>query len=359
VSFEIDFDRELALNAERIGAFIAADTYPDTVEPDLLRRAVRDYPTRGGKRLRSALLSWTCGLFGGSEETAKPAAAAVEIYHNWTLVHDDIIDDDDLRRGHPAAHVALGNALSASGIDASRKTAADFAVLAGDIQHGWAVATLARCIERGVSTKTTLGLLKRLQERVTIPLVSGEALDVHLSLRPLENVAVEEVERMMSLKTGALLEFCANAGAAIALDSAEAADSDPRAMETAAFAREAGIAFQLLDDWLGVFGDESTFGKPICSDLAESKPTVMLLDAVSALDGDDRTNLLSLLGRELDSAETARARTLFEKSGAPERTRREAEKLAESAKKRLDTFPDGKHKSLLIAWTNLLVNRKS
>jgi geranylgeranyl diphosphate synthase type I len=189
--------------------------------------------------------------------------------------------------------------------------------------------------------------------------VSGEALDVHLSLRPLENVAVEEVERMMSLKTGALLEFCANAGAAIALDSAETADSDPRAMETAAFAREAGIAFQLLDDWLGVFGDESTFGKPICSDLAESKPTVMLLDAVSALDGDDRTNLLSLLGRELDSAETARARTLFEKSGAPERTRREAEKLAESAKKRLDTFPDGKHKSLLIAWTNLLVNRKS
>jgi geranylgeranyl pyrophosphate synthase len=89
-----------------------------------------------------------------------------------------------------------------------RKAAADFAVLAGDIQHGWAVDALARCAEAGASPETAARLTMELQRRVTVPLVSGEALDVRLSLGRWSDASVEEVERMMSLKTGALLGFC-------------------------------------------------------------------------------------------------------------------------------------------------------
>ena len=78
--------------ARSIDTLLLNDPYPETVKPDYLRRAVRDYPVRGGKRLRPALVIWCCELLGGSREQALYPAAAAEVYHNWTLVHDDIID---------------------------------------------------------------------------------------------------------------------------------------------------------------------------------------------------------------------------------------------------------------------------
>ena len=93
------FKDELARVAAMVGNELNSDAFPEQVRPAVLGAAVRDYPCRGGKRLRPALVLWACELFGGSPERALPAAVALEIYHNWTLVHDDIIDRDDLRRG--------------------------------------------------------------------------------------------------------------------------------------------------------------------------------------------------------------------------------------------------------------------
>jgi len=295
---------------------------------------------------------------GGDVDSALPAAAAVEIYHNWTLVHDDIIDDDDTRRGASSSHVALRDALVEAERRSSRKIGADFAVLAGDIQHGWAVDALARCVETGASPETASRLTMELQRRVTVPLVSGEALDVFLSLGSWKDASVGDVERMMSLKTGALLGFCAYAGAVLALDNPDAADSDPRVEALSEFAKEAGLAFQIRDDILGVFGDGDTLGKPICSDLAESKPTTLLLDALEHLSAEDAGKLASLLGRRLDDAETAAARELFGKSGAVERAGKRAERLVESAKQRLDILHDGEYKLLLLAWADFMVARE-
>ena len=98
---------ELAAVASVIDELLENDDYPNIVQPEYLREAVRAYPCQGGKRLRPALLIWSCGLFGGNVEQAYNAAAAVEIYHNWTLVHDDIIDNDKVRRGAPTSHCFL------------------------------------------------------------------------------------------------------------------------------------------------------------------------------------------------------------------------------------------------------------
>ena len=102
--------REVAAEIDRV---IADDAFPETVQPAFLRDSVRDYPGRGGKRLRPALLLWCCGLLGGELRRAWLPAAAVEVWHNWTLVHDDIIDRDALRRGVPTAHCRLRDAVTA------------------------------------------------------------------------------------------------------------------------------------------------------------------------------------------------------------------------------------------------------
>ena len=144
---------ELKLNAERVSKIIGEDDFPGGIKPKFLRAAVLDYPLRGGKHLRSALLSWSCGLFGGDIESARFAAAAVEIYHNWTLVHDDIIDNDILRRNKPSTHVDLANFATAqydSLKNESEKFGRDFAILTGDIQQGWAANMLMKSTEAGV-----------------------------------------------------------------------------------------------------------------------------------------------------------------------------------------------------------------
>ncbi len=360
----MEFELEAKRNAERVGRYIAADSFPDTVEPAFLRDAVRDYPTRGGKRLRSALLNWTCGMFGGNPDAALPAAAAVEVYHNWTLTHDDVIDDDDTRRGHPSTHVAIRDALAESEMDICAKTAADLAILAGDIQHGWALHLLLQCSERGVSAATTSFLASRLATDVTAPLVSGEALDVWLSLGHWSTVSRDDVERMINLKTGALLQFCALAGAVVALDSqcgdaeiATFANACPEVASIQDFALTAGFAFQLVDDWLGVFGDER-LGKPICSDLAESKPTLLVLDALANLADTEKNSLLGLMGHQPSEEEIDSARRLIMKSGAADRTLERASELIEKAKQSLAACPNGTFGKLLENWADFLVRRQ-
>ena len=91
--------------ASEIIAVLSDDPFPAAVYPECLCSAVRSYPVRGGKRIRPALVLWTCGALGGDVRKALNAAAAVEIYHSWTLVHDDIIDEDEVRRGLPTTHV--------------------------------------------------------------------------------------------------------------------------------------------------------------------------------------------------------------------------------------------------------------
>lgn len=340
-----------------IDEVIANDPFPNNLQPNCLREAVMDYPCRGGKRLRPALLMWCCGLLGGDLTHALPAAAAVEIYHNWTLVHDDIIDNDDIRRGCPTTHSKLADwALQQYNISKSSSTkfGTDFAILAGDVQQAWAADLMLRLPENNVSYQLTNALSRRLHQVVNCELISGEALDVEFSYR--HKVELIEIEAMIKLKTGVLLQFCAETGAAIALDCDDFAH--PKINELGKFAMNAGQAFQLRDDWLGIFGQPQEFGKPLCSDLAESKPTILLTTALKMLPKAEVATLMSCLGLADYTDQTIDlVRDLIIQSGAEAMVRQQCDQLAESACSILLNFPDNKYRTILLELTEYLTSR--
>jgi geranylgeranyl diphosphate synthase type I len=351
---------ELSNVAALIDAEIENDAFPSAVKPEYLRLAVRDYPCHGGKRLRPALLLWSCGLVDGEIDHAISAAAAVEIYHNWTLVHDDIIDNDIVRRGAPTAHVQLAaHAVKYFGTDlvVADKFGRDFAILAGDIQQGWAINMLLKSAERGVPALVTLALCRRMQELVNRELISGEALDVEFPLRGWRNIGSDDVMRMLYLKTGALLRFCAEAGAAIGTGTHDF--SEPVITALGEFASSAGIAFQLRDDWLGIFGDFDKFGKSIGADLAEAKPTIMLLKTFELLEEADRKKLESIIGlKEYTTGQIETVQNLMRGSGAEKYVLDKSAELSAKASSILRQFDDNRYRQLLLDLNDFLVSRE-
>jgi geranylgeranyl pyrophosphate synthase len=350
---------ELADVASQINALLQADDYPNIIQPEYLKEAVRAYPCSGGKRLRPALLIWTCGLLEGCIEKTPHAAAAVEIYHNWTLVHDDIIDNDDIRRGELSTHCKLaeiGRNDYALDAGAAVKFGRDFAILAGDIQQGWAVNMLLKSVEDGVDPAVATALCRRLQELVNRELISGEAVDVQMPVMNRSHLSSAMVMEMIRQKTGVLLRFCAEAGAAIALELTDF--FDPQIAALGRFAEAAGVAFQLRDDWLGVFGDFEKFGKTIGSDLTERKPTLLLMETWSRLSASKREELESLMGLpEYGAIEIERVRALMQDTGADKIVREMADFHVEESRNILLQFPDSKYRELLLDFTNYLVDR--
>jgi len=345
-----------------IDGIIGDDDYPAGIEPPFLRTAVRDYPMRGGKRLRPALLLWSCGLLDGDSATAKYAAAAVEIYHNWTLVHDDIIDNDDLRRGRPSCHCQLAEharqKLGLSGNQAE-EFGRDFALLAGDLQQGWAISLLLRSTELGVSPELIIYLAKRLQQLVNRQVISGEALDIEFCFHPWEKLTPEQIEAMIAMKTSAILRFSAETGALIALGSADFADDD-RIRKVAEAMVKAGIAFQLTDDWLGIFGKSEKLGKPIGSDLVERKPTLLLLHTWQRLEPEQKKQLQKLIGKvDISQEEINVVKHLIRDSGAEDIILKRAKNLCIKAEELLQSYPDNQYRQLLLNWIDLLINRDS
>lgn len=354
-----DWKTEWRFIADRVSHYIRTDDFPDRIRPDFLRDAVRAYPCAGGKRLRPVLLMWSCGLFGGEPDQALPAAAAVEIYHNWTLVHDDIIDCDDLRRGNPTTHASLRELAATrykTGPDAGAKFGTDFAILAGDLQQAWAVDALLRLKDKGVPDNVVLFLAQRMQRDLARELISGEAVDVEFGTRGGLNVSEEEVREMIAGKTGAILRYCVRAGAFIAKKTPYF--KEPELELITEFAGALGLAFQLQDDFLGIFGNVQKFGKPIGSDFQEAKPTLLFLAALRNADPVKKSRLLALTGLPEYSPESiTEIRDILTETGAADQLREEIARCSDRAERLLEKLPDNPYRSYLGELTEELVNR--
>ncbi len=355
-----DIKTELQNVADRINEAIRKDPFPETIHPEELRAAVRSYPEQGGKRIRPALLLWACGLFGGDTQKALPAALAVEIFHNWTLVHDDIIDSDSVRRGRPTTHIEIAR-YAASKFNAATGTAdkfgTDLAILAGDIQQAWAVNSMLKLAENGIDPALVIALMRRMQEMLNRELISGEALDVELALLAPATVQPQDVYRMISGKTSALLTFCVQCGAAIARNCGDW-ESDEQ-MLLAEFAENLGLAYQLEDDLLGVYGEIEQFGKPLCSDFQERKPTLLYLEAKKRLSGDDAVRLDAMTGLPFYSMEVVLLlRRLLTDCGAEQAIREQSRCATEKALESLQKLPDNEYRERLAALAGFLLKRK-
>lgn len=341
-------------------AYLAQERFLRRFQPAHIRDAVFSYVWGGGKSLRPAVAMLACGALGGDESRVLPVAAAIEIYHTWTLVHDDVIDRDDTRRGLPTVHNDFAR-RAAEEFGWAREDAEHYgrtiAMLAGDVQQSWSWSLLFEAhLECGVSAEIVLRLGQDLASRVTPLLVEGETLDVQYAGAAL---ALEESDiiDMLWKKTGVLYEFAGRAGAAIALNDADA--SLPAARAVAKFCSLCGAAFQIQDDILGIVGDERQLGKPVGSDIREGKTTLLTLKALERADSRQRQLILRTLGAEGASPGDLQAviqllRELGTVSYAQERSRR----TVEEALGHLGALPQSADRDLLEQWARYLIQRQ-
>lgn len=352
-----DFIQALREREAKLVELINREKYHQSFNPVELREAVYSYLNRPAKRLRPGILLFSCGAVGGEEERALLAAAAVEIYHTWTLVHDDIIDNDPKRRGLPTIHEQFrGEALNQG---YSEREAVDYgrnmAILAGDLQHAWSIQLIQELTNSGVSNRVVLDLIAKLTG-LTKGLLEGEALDVLFSKRDIGDLTEADILKMLELKTGLLYEFSAVAGASIGLDRTAADDSLIRAVGS--FARKCGIAFQLQDDILGVVGDEKRLGKPVGSDIREGKRTLIIMHAFQQAGNKDRGYLQKWLGNpSVSMVEVDQIKQILSEYNGVEYAKKLAEQIVDQAIEELNPVPDSQYKGLLLAWADYIADR--
>ena len=224
----------------------------------------------GGKRIRPALVLMACDLFGGTKDDAMGAALAVEVFHNFTLLHDDIMDNAETRRNRLTVH---------------KKWNANTAILSGD-------AMMIKSYEFLENTPAHLWTkLFPIFTRTALEVCEGQQYD--MNFETCEEVTLDEYFNMIRLKTAVLL------GAALQLGAIIGGASDDDAQHLYDFGIAIGIAFQLKDDYLDTFGDEKSFGKRIGGDIVCGKKTFLLINALKQSTNDDRLLIQNTLADKL------------------------------------------------------------
>lgn len=275
-----DLTPELLALCARADAVLARALPPDDQAPLELHRAMRYAVLGGGKRLRPLLVYATGAVFGAAEEQLDAVAAAVEIIHAYSLVHDDLpaMDDDSLRRGRPTCHIVFGEAM---------------AILAGDALQALAFEVLANDRALDVSATAHLDMLRTLSLACgSHGMAGGQALDLAAVGQHLD---ASELERMHVYKTGALIRASVRLGA-LAAGCTDA--STLAALET--YGHSIGLAFQIRDDLLDIEMDTEQLGKTAGKDVAANKPTY---PAILGLDA-SRAQLATLTANALESIAT-------------------------------------------------------
>jgi geranylgeranyl diphosphate synthase type II len=284
----------------------------------------------GGKRLRPLLVLLSAKAVGGSFKNAYNAAASVEMLHNFTLVHDDIMDNADKRRGRLTLH---------------KKYDHNTAILTGDSLLSVAYEYLL---------KDCNGSAKELISSFThglIEVCEGQSLDTDFESR--KNVSLSEYITMIKKKTAAMAEMCCRIGALLG------GGSKDQVTALGNYGLNLGIAFQIQDDLLDISADEKKFGKTIGGDLVEGKKTFLFLEALEKSKGEDRRRLLKVIERKgIRSNQIIFYKQLYEKLGVLDDARNEIRHYTNKALKSLKLLDKEKRK-IFIWLADSLINRTS
>ena len=259
-------------------------------EPERLYKPIIYSMSGGGKRIRPSLLMLVCDAYGGSLQEALPVAAAVEMFHNFTLLHDDIMDNATVRRGKPSVYASWGN---------------NVAILSGDAMMIYSYRLLhqapAAKLHRIMDIFTTMAL----------QVCEGQQYD--MDFESLQKVSVVEYMRMIELKTSVLLAGSAMIGAVLG----DASEEDCRRIYR--YALELGLAFQQQDDLLDSYGTQEELGKRIGGDILEGKKTCLMLNAMSRANDADREALRTTYLNETlsDDEKIARVKAIYDRYDIP------------------------------------------
>ena len=293
----------------------ALQTLVGEVHPESLYGPARYVLDNGGKRFRPMLLLLTAHAFGASEDEALPAALAVEVFHNFTLVHDDIMDHASERRGRPTVHMRWDEST---------------AILCGDYLMGLAYGLLAR-------TNASPGALIECFGTMTIRICEGQALDKAFEKRA--DVPLEAWLDMVDRKTGALLQASLELGGILG----GAGAGHLRNLRAAGL--YAGRGFQIRDDLLDLTAEDARWGKAIGGDLVEGKTTYLLLRAIERSRGEDRAWFEQIIeGGGLAADRVPEARERMQRLGVTEDAQRAVVHYTQEALQVLDRLP--KHPSV-------------
>ncbi|MEN2398231.1 polyprenyl synthetase family protein [Flavobacterium sp. MC2016-06] len=301
-------------------------------EPKNLYEPIEYILGLGGKRMRPVLTLMAAEVFDANYEAALPAAMAVEVFHNFSLVHDDIMDDAPLRRGQETVH---------------EKWDLNTGILSGD-----AMLILAYQYFEQYEPAVFRDLAK-LFSKTALEVCEGQQLDVDFERR--NDVTIPEYLKMIEYKTAVLVAAAMKMGAIVA------GTSEKEAALIYDFGLNLGLAFQLQDDYLDAFGDPETFGKQVGGDIIENKKTYLYLKAIAFSSAEKAAVLQELFTKELDDnqdkIETAKA--IFNESGASSATQEAIEAFTFKAFETLEKMEiNAEKKNILRTFGENLMGRK-
>ncbi|MEX0593336.1 MAG: polyprenyl synthetase family protein [Balneolaceae bacterium] len=300
-------------------------------EPQSLYEPCRYFMNMGGKRIRPVLTQIGCGLCGGNLQESLPAALSVELVHNFTLIHDDMMDGAETRRGEMTVHNRWGDAT---------------AILAGDLLFTDALEMLNAydAKRRAILNRRLLRSIRRVCE--------GQARDLELETR--EEATVDDYFEMIRGKTAALISAALEMGGIVAGGNKR----ERSALET--IGEIIGVSFQIQDDLLDVTADPEQFGKRKGGDIYEKKRTYLLLSAYARGSDSCKTTLDRIYSKpELDGSDVDQVIQIFHSTGAVERAGNEVRRGYENVQEELKIFGDSRYKRDLVTLVERLTDRES
>ncbi len=282
----------------------------DQLKPKGLYEPIAYTLTLGGKRLRPILCCLAARLFTQEWQKALPIAVSLEVFHNFTLLHDDLMDHSPIRRGQQTVYL---------------KWSENTAILSGDVMSIEAYKAL-----EGIEDPQILLKVFPIFNQMAIDICRGQEYDMSFEER--NDVSVEEYIEMIRLKTAVLL------GASLRMGAIAGGASEEKALALDELGQKLGLAFQIQDDYLDVYGDEKTFGKPIGGDIMNAKKTLLLLYAKENLSSVDKEELdrLMTLPQEARQERIDGVRELYDKVGVVDYAKGEIVRLTDEARELLD-----------------------
>ena len=313
---------------EKVNGFISQVAFDR--QPQTLYEPIKYALSVGGKRVRPVLMLMAYNLFKDDVDTILSSAAALETYHNYTLLHDDLIDDSDLRRGFPTVH---------------KKWNANTAILSGD--------TMLVCAFKMMQQNPTNSReVMRVFTETALEVWEGEQLDMDFEMR--NDVTEEEYIEMIRLKTSVLIACAMQIGGLLA----DAKHGD--LINLYKFGEKTGLAFQLQDDYLDVYGDPKVFRKNLGGDIVSNKKTYMLINALNRATKGQRAELDKwIAAKDFDRDEKIAAVTeLYDEIGIKDISEAKVNAYFEESQHYLNAIGvDDERKSELRAFTAQLMNR--
>ncbi len=308
------------------------EKYLKNGRPETLYDAARHLPLAGGKRLRPCMAMIACEAVRGDITRVIPLSLSLELIHNFTLIHDDIMDKSKLRRNIPTVHIKFGEPV---------------AIIAGDLLFTKAFEAMHDIQgDLSVFKNVEYGLIDCIRE-----ICEGQQLDIEFEQRQI--VTEDEYLEMILKKTAVIFMYAAEAGAILGGGTKE------QSQALNEYGKNLGLAFQIHDDYLDMSSNEETLGKDIGNDIRNGKKTLIAVHSLNNAQGEDKKLLEIIFGnKNATEQQIKQAYNLFNKTGSIEHAKQTAINYCEKAKKQLDILPDSEAKQILLKLAEYSIKRE-